>query len=91
MITFIYPADTITGKGDEGESVYSPTFEGMSPQISDCANGEFPPKSSCFSDLIHTITWELLFRSLKQKGLVFSQNYNLLGLARADCFRENTF
>lgn len=47
MITFIDPADTITGKGNEGESIYGPTFEGMSPQLSDCANGEFPQRSSC--------------------------------------------
>lgn len=31
MITFIDPADTITGKGNEGESIYGPAFEGMSP------------------------------------------------------------
>lgn len=72
----------IPGKGDEGESVYGPTIKGMSPQLSDCANCEFPQKSSWWSDLIHITTWELLFISLKQKGLFFSQNYNLLVLAR---------
>ena len=33
MVTFIYPADIITGKGDGGESIYGPTFEGMVPQF----------------------------------------------------------
>lgn len=47
MIAFSYPADTITGKEDEGESVYGPTFEDMSPQLSDCANAELPQKSNC--------------------------------------------
>lgn len=62
---------------------------GYVSQLSDCANGEFPQRPSSWSDLTHIITWELLFISLKQKGLVFSQN--LLALARADCFSENIF
>lgn len=76
MVTFIYPADIITGKGDGGESIYGPTFEGMFPQLSHCENGKFPQKSSCLPDLIiHKITWEFLFTSLKQKGLLFSQDH----------------
>lgn len=74
MVTFICPADIVTGKGDGGESIYGPTFEGMFPQPSHCENGKFPQKSSCLPDLIHKITWEFLFISLKQKGLLFSQD-----------------
>jgi len=46
-VALIYPADIITGKGDGGESIYGPTFEGMFPQLSYCMNGKFPQKSSC--------------------------------------------
>lgn len=70
MVTFIYPADITTGKGDGGESIYGPTFEGMFPQLSHCENGKFPQKSSCLPDLIHKITWES-FRFPKAKAFAF--------------------
>lgn len=91
MVTFIYPADIITGNGDEGESIYGPTFEGMVLQLSYCTNGKFLQKSSCLPDLIHGITWEFPFISVKQNGLLFSQNYYPLALARVDCFSKVTF
>ncbi|KFP97491.1 Peptidyl-prolyl cis-trans isomerase-like 6, partial [Haliaeetus albicilla] len=43
---WIQGGDITTGKGDGGESIYGPTFEGMFPQLSHCENGKFPQKSS---------------------------------------------